>query len=72
MYRIIFFVMVLTFSGCAGLPVQLEGITYMMPNGEVASCIQHPDNVDKMRCTYKDSNGNEIVIAIDKAAAKEI
>jgi len=48
-------------SGCAGL--QLEGIKYTLPDGQVTSCVTHPDMAGYMRCSYMDGD-TEIVIAV--------
>ena len=48
---------------CAGL--QLEGLSYTLPDGQVASCVPHPDKPDWMQCSYMDGV-NEVVIGIEK------
>ena len=53
----------LGFAACAS--IQLEGIQYTLPNGQVASCVTHPTQEGFMQCSYMDG-ANEVIVAIQK------
>ena len=54
---------VFSLVGCSG--VQLEGIKYTMPNGQVTSCMPNPDREGWMICTYMDG-ANEVSIGVKR------
>jgi uncharacterized lipoprotein YmbA len=61
MKNLILAVAFMSLTACA--TVQLEGVKYTLPNGHVASCIQHPEREGFMQCTYMDGV-QEFVVAV--------
>jgi hypothetical protein len=61
MKNLILAVSFVALTACAG--IQVEGIKYTLPNGQVASCVKHPEREGFMQCSYMDG-AQEIVVAI--------
>ena len=56
-------VLALSLTACSG--VQLEGIKYVMPNGQLSSCVPHPEKPDWMQCSYMDGK-NEVIVGVKR------
>ena len=65
------FVLAFSMAACSGSPVQIESISYVLPNGEVASCLPHPTKPEYMQCSYSDGV-NQIAIAVERKRLKRV
>lgn len=61
------FCMSVLLQACAGSPVQIEQLSYMLPNGQVASCVEHPDpnKPDWLQCTYGEGV-NSVTVGVER------